>query len=313
MYDRAAALAGFGVWECDLATNALCWSDGVYDLFEIERGSIVDRRTTVAMYDPESREAMERLRAHAIATRSGFTLDARICTRRGRDRWIRLTAGIDCEQGVPVRIFGTKQDITEETRLWTQMRRMAEQDPLTGLANRGMFQSAFDGDARRPLGALLLIDLDGFKQINDRHGHAAGDACLSRTAERLCHAWPTARLVARLGGDEFAVLIDAPSDAPAIDHGIRTTIAAIARPIPWRDIVLQVGGSIGVAMPDDPTRFDASTVFAQADAALYAAKAAGKGTARVHGGGIVQPLPVLATATAVGAGLWTDRPTAPDR
>lgn len=282
MYDRAATLARFGVWECDLATSALCWSDGVYDMFEMERGSIVDRQATVAMYDPASRRAMERMRSHAIATRGGFTLDARIRTLRGRDRWIRLTADVECEAGVPVRLFGSKQDITDEMRQWTQMRRMAEQDPLTGLANRGLFQSVFDGPARLPLAALVLVDLDGFKQINDSHGHAAGDACLCRVADRLNATWAQASLVARLGGDEFAVLLGMPTDAHTVSDGVRATLDAIARPIPWRDVVLQVGGSVGVAVPVDPYAFDASTLFAQADSALYAAKRAGKGRARVY-------------------------------
>ena len=282
MYDRASALAGIGVWECDLATNALTWTDGVYDLFEIERGSVIDRLATVDMYDPVSRAEMQRLRAQAIATCGSFTLDVQIRTARGNERWIRLTGDVECEDGVAVRLFGTKQDITDETHIWTHMRRMAEQDPLTGLANRGRFEAAFDGTDRRPLAALVLIDLDGFKQVNDGHGHAAGDECLRHIAERLGAAWPDARLVARLGGDEFAVLVDTPIDSATVDHGIRTTLAAIARPVPWRDTVLLVSASIGVAVPVDPADFDGSILFAQADAALYAAKAAGKGTARVH-------------------------------
>ncbi len=283
MYDRASALAGIGVWECDLATSQLIWTDGVYDLFEMDRGGIVDREATVAMYDPASRAEMERLRAHAIATCGSFTIDVRIRTARGNDRWIRLTADVESEDGVAVRLFGTKQDVTDETHVWTQMRRMAEQDPLTGLANRGRFQAAFDGADRAPLGALVLIDLDGFKQVNDGHGHAAGDECLRRIAQRLATAWPSARLVARLGGDEFAVLVDAEVDPATIDEGLRATLEEIARPIAWRDTVLLVSASIGVAVPVDAA-FDGSMLFAQADAALYASKAAGKGTARVHPG-----------------------------
>jgi diguanylate cyclase (GGDEF)-like protein len=282
MYERASALAAIGIWECDIATSTLSWTDGVYDLFELERGSVVDREVAAAMYDPASRAEMERLRAQAIATCGSFTLDIRIRTARGNDRWIRLTADVECKEGVAVQLFGTKQDITDETHLWTQMRRMAEQDPLTGLANRGRFQVAFDGADRMPLAALVLIDLDAFKQVNDGHGHAAGDECLRQIAGRVRRAMPRERVVARLGGDEFAVLVGAEVDAATIYSCIRKTLTGVARPILWRDTVLLVGASVGVAVPADAAAFDGAMLFAQADAALYASKAAGKGTARVY-------------------------------
>ena len=114
MYDRSSALARIGVWECDLATEILTWTDGVYDLFELPRGSPVTREQVLALYDEESRVEMERLRAEAIETGGSFSLDIRVRTARGNPRWLRLT--IDVEQdddGRSVRIFGTKQDITE--------------------------------------------------------------------------------------------------------------------------------------------------------------------------------------------------------
>ena len=114
MYDRVSALAGIGVWECDLATNALTWTDAVYDLFELPRGSPVRRSDIVERYEANSRREMERLRAEAVRNGTGFSLDVRIRTARGKDKWTRLTADIEQEGGRSVRIFGTKQDISEE-------------------------------------------------------------------------------------------------------------------------------------------------------------------------------------------------------
>lgn len=114
MYERSSALARIGVWECDLATEALTWTDGVYDLFELPRGSPLERARIVALYDEESRREMERLRAAAISDGGSFALDIRIRTAKGNERWLRLTADIERENGVSVRIFGTKQDITDE-------------------------------------------------------------------------------------------------------------------------------------------------------------------------------------------------------
>jgi PAS domain-containing protein len=129
MYDRSSLLAKLGAWECDLATNALIWTDGVYDLFELPRGSVIDREQTAALYEPESCREMERLRAQAIATGSSFTLDAQIRTARGNLRWMRLTADVECENGIPVRLFGAKQDITAEKAVWHRMEALAAPQP----------------------------------------------------------------------------------------------------------------------------------------------------------------------------------------
>lgn len=115
MYDRSSALARIGVWECDLGTEELIWTDGVYDLFELPRGSALDRDAIVEMYEEGSRADMERERARAIRDGTGFALDILIRTARGSLRWLRLTADVEQDsQGRSIRIFGTKQDITEE-------------------------------------------------------------------------------------------------------------------------------------------------------------------------------------------------------
>jgi two-component system, LuxR family, sensor kinase FixL len=114
MYDRVSALAKIGVWECDLATEQLRWTDTVYDLFEIPRGAAIRRTEILELYEPESRREMERLRAEAIRTGTGSTLDIRIRTALGNERWIRLSADVEKEDGRGVRIFGTKQDISRE-------------------------------------------------------------------------------------------------------------------------------------------------------------------------------------------------------
>src|SRR5690349_6396957 len=90
MYDRSSALARIGVWECDLATEALTWTDGVYDLFELPRGSPVERAQILPLYDDESRREMERLRARAISEGGSFSLDIHVTTAKGNPRWIRL-------------------------------------------------------------------------------------------------------------------------------------------------------------------------------------------------------------------------------
>lgn len=281
---RSSEVAKIGVWECELPDNRLTWSDGVYDIFELPRGAPVTRGHAVRFYGPESLAELERLRTRAIRTGGGFTLDARIVTARGNVRWMRITATVERENGAPARIFGMKQDITEEKTLQDRTRFLAECDVLTGLANRSRFQAALAERDRGAEGAhgacaLLLVDLDGFKDVNDTFGHAAGDACLAEIADRLraaCRVEPhVSVLVARVGGDEFAVLVDgaSPEEVEALGRRI---VAAARDPIPCEGQSYQIGASVGIALVDGRGGLRPGDLQGEADLALYAAKAAGK-------------------------------------
>ncbi|WP_338466145.1 ATP-binding protein [Novosphingobium sp. ZN18A2] len=122
MYDRISDLAKIGVWECDLATDRLTWTDTVYDLFEIPRGKTIDRDEVLSLYDSASRGEMERRRSAAIKSGTGFTQDVLIRGASGNEKWIRITAKIEHDVGKPVRIFGTKQDVTAEKAMQEQVR-----------------------------------------------------------------------------------------------------------------------------------------------------------------------------------------------
>lgn len=160
-------------------------------------------------------------------------------------------------------------------RLQRQMRDLAHTDPLTGLANRREFDLLLDAEiAAAGEGvrfAIALLDLDGFKPVNDRHGHAVGDRVLCEVAERLRSACGDAAVVARQGGDEFAILAPAGSALLATslaDH----ILSALAIPFRAGRQPIRVGASIGVAVwPDDGRT--ARQLFEVADRALYAAKA----------------------------------------
>jgi PAS domain-containing protein len=97
-----------GLWECDLSDNSLIWSGGVYDIFGLPRGATVSRHEAVALYAEHSRAAMERLRAHAIKHRRGFTLDVEIRPASGASRWMRLIGAPVCDGGRVVRLHGLK-------------------------------------------------------------------------------------------------------------------------------------------------------------------------------------------------------------
>jgi diguanylate cyclase (GGDEF)-like protein len=292
MFDRCAARARLGAWECDLATEALTWTDGVYDLFDLPRGSRIDRATAKAFYDEASCRAMERLRSRAIAERNGFGLDIHITTARGIGRWIRITADVECRDGRPVCMFGLKQDVTREKQLVEQLRRSAERDALTGLANRTVFEAhlaraeaALPGEPR--LSGLVLLDVDRFKLVNDTLGHAAGDDCLRAVAATLSQGLGPGSVPARLGGDEFAVLLYDAVPAPEVERRVTGLVARNRRALREGGIVLEVSVSAGLAcMPRGGLEGGAAALVRQADLALYAAKAAGRDTVRCYDEGI---------------------------
>lgn len=103
-----------GQWECDISDNRLTWSTGVYDLFGLPRGDLVERATAISLYGEASRAAMERLRAYAIRHRRGFTLDIEIFPANGGHRWIRLSGAPLCIGSRPAYLQGFKRDVTEE-------------------------------------------------------------------------------------------------------------------------------------------------------------------------------------------------------
>lgn len=285
LYDQALNAAGIGAWECELETERLSWTQGVYDIFGYPASNPLRRASIVDLYIDESRRNMELARAEVIRSGSPVTLDTEIRTWRGENRWMRLSINAVREGGRPVRIFGCKQDVTSDRQAIESLRQQAETDPLTGLANRSIFQARYREIVNDSLNhgfasALVLIDLDGFKQLNDTLGHLAGDACLCEVAQRLRRAFHNAGLVGRLGGDEFAIILRAPTDPARIARVLQKTVMMLSRPLFWNGLRLEVSASIGAALIGRPHRRRIVELFAEADIALYDAKAAGRN--RVH-------------------------------
>ncbi|HXM81409.1 MAG TPA: diguanylate cyclase [Burkholderiales bacterium] len=176
---------------------------------------------------------------------------------------------------------GVGRDITETALMRERIETLAFSDPLTGLANRTSLAPALEQaiERARRHGARLagaFIDLDGFKQINDKHGHHAGDQFLVEVARRLRAKLRAIDLVARLGGDEFFVVLEEVKDAAAVESIISKLLAEAVRPyaLPGGGEA-RVSASIGISLfPDDAA--DAAELAKNADAAMYGAKEAGK-------------------------------------
>jgi diguanylate cyclase (GGDEF)-like protein/PAS domain S-box-containing protein len=158
----------------------------------------------------------------------------------------------------------------ERLRLQAELRHAAIHDGLTGLANRAAFMAQL-AEAHDGVYALLYLDLDGFKPVNDRLGHGAGDEVLTEISRRIAATVPKHDLVARLGGDEFAVLVHDGAPKPAMDLA-DAIIAAVARPVSVQDEQIVLGVSIGIATG---AASELASVLERADGAMYQAKAQG--------------------------------------
>jgi len=160
----------------------------------------------------------------------------------------------------------------------------ASHDPLTGLLNRRGLDSVLDGagESREALG-LLLLDLDGFKLVNDRHGHQAGDDLLKQVAMRLRGVVRPGDIVARLGGDEFALVIRGIDDPAALSEVADRAVSVVMAPFMLMGQLVTVGASVGVSVKSerDSERWTAEVLTRAADQALYGAKRAGKGRSMV--------------------------------
>jgi diguanylate cyclase (GGDEF)-like protein/PAS domain S-box-containing protein len=205
------------------------------------------------------------------------------CRMRRRDgTWIVAeTVGAPVDDDGVRGVVLTTRDITERKALEDQLTHRAFHDDLTGLANRALFvdrvQHALDrrGRADMPL-AVLLLDVDDFKDLNDSLGHSAGDELLTRLAERLQAVLRSADTAARLGGDEFAVLLDDLTEATEASRVAERVLAALRVPCIVYGRPVAAGVSIGIALTDPDRAQDAEELLRNADMAMYRAKRQGK-------------------------------------
>ncbi len=201
-------------------------------------------------------------------------------------------------------VAATARDITARKAAEERARRSANFDLLTGLANRGLFRERLEHEIKHaariglPL-ALLFIDLDGFKDVNDRHGHATGDELLQQVARRLQACVRDTDTVARLGGDEFTVILTDVTVPPFVETLSAEILAELGRPFVLATAQVGISGSIGISLyPNDGATPD--ELVRNADRAMYAAKQGGRNRyAFFSSATMVRPSGSAARASAV--------------
>jgi len=281
-------MAGIGTWRLTIADNRVEWSDQAFAIHGRDVGEHPTLDAALDYYPPDDRAIVAEAIARTIATGEPYRLETDLINALGDQRRVRAMGEIELQDGVPVAVFGVVQDISDQHAVQQRLRQTAATDDLTGLANRGAFRQhlgdriAASRDAGSPL-ALLLIDLDGFKAVNDAFGHLAGDDVLREVAAALRSTTHAACFPARIGGDEFAVIVGSDPGAPPLATIIARLLDGMCRRIRRHDRTVEVSASIGAAWLtgdiDSPTE-----LIARADAALYEVKRACSGAARIFGG-----------------------------
>jgi diguanylate cyclase (GGDEF)-like protein/PAS domain S-box-containing protein len=283
-FNLALESVGEAVWDWDIASQRYTLAGGLKSLFgwadSADKQISIDWQTVVHPDDLHRvQSAMQNCLDNTVPA---YQCEFRLRAHDGGWRWV-LSRGIVVARdstGKPLAMTGTVTDITSRKEADKISWRHANLDPLTGLPNRRLYRERLDHEMRKsqrtghPI-ALLFIDLDRFKQVNDWLGHAAGDRLLVEAAQRICQTVRQSDTVARLGGDEFNVLLTELDHTHHVEFICQKILDALSLPFQLGADTAQISGSIGVAIyPDDAD--NAEELVRKADQAMYVAKQAGR-------------------------------------
>jgi diguanylate cyclase (GGDEF)-like protein/PAS domain S-box-containing protein len=291
---RAQRIARLGGWEWDRTSDSIACSSEVYRILGVDQALFRPRPASIqSLIHQEDRRAFRRWLIKLARGAEAEGMDLRVVAKDGELRHVHLLGeGMLNDAGRIVGVAGTIQDATERTRAIQQIHRLAYFDVLTELPNRSRFHEklAETLDVAKRDGkpfAIMFLDLDHFKRINDTLGHAVGDDLLRIIAQRLTrslrqddmagmtHLKAIERDVCRQGGDEFIVLLNGVSTEQEASHAASRLLATLAQPIVIGTQELFVSASIGIVLhPRDGDDLD--TLLKNADVAMYHAKGEGR-------------------------------------
>jgi len=291
-----------GLWEADLDLGRTFWDPRMHQLYGLTfTDGIVTHEAWLDTIHPDDRDAIVENVGRCTAQDLPYAHEARVMLADGETRHVRSVGKIHYGHGGTRKLVGLAFDVTEDVKLRESLKAAKEQadaknaeleqakvriehnalhDPLTGLGNRRMLDDELTEiaelstlvDARV---AILHIDLDRFKQINDTLGHAAGDALLVHASKVLHASTRKGDIVARIGGDEFVVVVTNTTDEAYLSTLARRIITLMQQPVEYEGHLCRFGVSIGIALAEGRA-IDTAKLLVNADIALYRAKALGR-------------------------------------
>jgi diguanylate cyclase (GGDEF)-like protein/PAS domain S-box-containing protein len=278
---EAQEIAHLGRFEWDIQGDRVRWSDQLFRIFGVDPGSFeATYEAYMRQVHPEDRRMAQGAIEETLRSGTPLVSEYRIVLPDGSIRWLHSRARlVQDEDGMPLRLLGICQDITTQKTTEAALTRLALQDPLTGLPNRALFLDRLALALRRQerdggIVAVLFVDLDRFKAVNDTLGHFAGDQLLAAVADRLARILRPGDTIARLGGDEFAVVCEGlVGHAGAEEIAVRI-LNTFAAPVVVEGQEVIASASIGIAISEPDATPD--TMLRDADTAMYEAKDAGR-------------------------------------
>ena len=278
IFRQAERATNVGSWRVDLASRQLYWSDQVYAITGLEPGRSVNVEDVVSLYNREDQPMVSAAIEATIARGQPFAFETSIRRSDGEQRRIRVVGERLEVDGRPDSVAGIVHDCTEEHLRNAALQRAAEHDRLTGLFNRATFDrklAAAMQHAGRDAVMVALIDLDGFKDVNDTLGHLVGDRVLVAIAEHLHQRIRRGMFLARWGGDEFALLFPPAMTQDAATAFLRELIGELDEIVALGSSALTIGATCGLARIDQPGTSE--EIMRRADLALYRGKEQGRG------------------------------------
>jgi diguanylate cyclase (GGDEF)-like protein/PAS domain S-box-containing protein len=288
---EAQTFAHVGSWEFDIVSNTLSGSEETKRILGLT-GDRFTLEEIISVIHPDDRE--KSMQALAEATKSGELLITHRVVVGEETRWIYSSAkGIWDKEGELLALQGVLQDITELKAYQLELEELVNYDRLTGLANRTLLLSYLDRALHKSLRndsdvAVLLFDLDRFKDINDSFGHEMGDELLVMVAARINENTRKENLVARMGGDEFAIVLENVSREEDAAHVAQNLLNILSDPYTLNDgIIVHCGASAGIVMAPRHAK-TVQEALQYADTALYKAKNEGRRTFRYYSDELTQ-------------------------
>ncbi|WP_374438503.1 putative bifunctional diguanylate cyclase/phosphodiesterase [Inhella sp.] len=292
VWKLALEASGDGVWDWYIQAGVELYSAGFLQIYGYSPDDLEANPAIIdSLTHPDDREQMSRDRqAHFDGLTPVYSNEHRVRCKDGSWKWVQTRGMVIArdERGRPLRMVGTHTDITERKRVEALTWRQANYDALTDLPNRRLLAERLGNEMKKARRegrhlALLALDLDRFKEVNDRLGHDAGDELLRQAARRIAGCIREVDMVARLGGDEFIVLLaDLQGEPSSVERVANALVNSLAQPFALAESQHTVSVSVGIALfPADAD--DAQHLFKRADQALYAAKHAGRSGYRFAG------------------------------
>ncbi len=296
LLEHAERVARVGSWRIELESGKVHWSDQTYAIHGLALGSENLIATALQRYPCDDRSTIEAALDRCVRQGLPWDLELNFTDAQGLPRRVRTLGEIEHRSGKRVAVIGVIQDVTDRYHLERSLAAVARTDELTGMPSRRAFNEEFEAALKQaqhgaPL-AVAIIDLDRFKEVNDRLGHATGDDVLRTLASKLQAArYLGDHFIARLGGDEFVLVLRGKRTHEQLIQDLRQLLENLSHSVNAGGEAIMVSATIGLCLYG-AGNVDRSSLLKEADEALYRAKRVQRGTAAIAGcAALIQLLP----------------------